>query len=477
MEQLKAQNNKFATRKSQTYHFSSLKENAFPVLLYIGPTREYFCEYEQCMVENLIKDEVFKELSEAGINVILGHDETHEEIVEILRLCEKYQMVYLPRYNSRQLPFYDTEKGQMVSYNDLTDDEKTNAKKEFIDYINLYKDYPAFGGVMGGDEPGSMLLPAYIEMKKVFDSICPEKLYYVNMLGPDSEKQPWLKYGPFGLSGGVAPDELTWMDVIYNYANTVGLEVMSYDNYIFYRNTIRPVLLRDVDRLRRACFHPKPIWNCILNGQEGELLTGQNKAETFYQANMSIVAGCSGLILYPGFSPIECGHTPQRALYDRKTGEKTEYYYWYKELLTHLHCCEDVLMNASYEGLIKTGVNGGEISTEKLIQMEEHLEKQGTGDSVVHTSMLLDSFGALVGVHSTQTQVLVGCYNYKGKAALYLVNNSACRDTEVTLRFKTAQGVCAIENAKEKHYASVDSLVKQLQAGEGVLYVLESSIQ
>ena len=229
-----------------------------------------------------------------------------------------------------------------------------------------------------------------------------------------------------------------------------------------------------VDRMRRGCYHPKPIWNCILNGQEGEDLTGQSKAETFYQTNLSIAAGCSGLILYPGFSPKECGHTPQRAFYDRKTGEKTEYYHWYKELLTHIHKCEKVLMNSAYMGLIKTGINGGEISTDKLIQLEEHLEKQGTGDSVVHTSLLLDSFGALNRVSSTKSQVLVGCYNYNGIPALYLVNNSAYMDTEVILGFNCEQTVIAIENAQEISYKKVDTIKKQLSAGEGVLYILSN---
>ena len=373
---------KFAVERPQTYAFNFLGKNTFPVLLYIGPTSEYFCEYEGCTVNSLITDEVFRELSEMGVNAICGHDENHETIVKILNFCEKYRMVYLPRYNTRGFGFYDSQKKDVVVYDDLSEEEKRKAEQEFIQFINLYKDYPAFGGVMGGDEPGMLLVPAYIAMKKVFDSICPDKLFYINMFGPDSEKQIWLSHGPFTLAaindGHSSPDTLTWLDVIYNYANTVGLDVMSYDNYIFYRNSIRPVLLRDVDRMRRGCYHPKPIWNCILNGQEGEDLTGQSKAETFYQTNLSIAAGCSGLILYPGFSPKECGHTPQRAFYDRKTGEKTEYYHWYKELLTHIHKCEKVLMNSAYMGLIKTGINGGEISTDKLIQLEEHLEKQGT---------------------------------------------------------------------------------------------------
>ena len=473
----KIQNSKFATEKPQTYHCNFLGKSRFPILLYIGPTGEYYSEYEECTVANLRTEQTFKELSEMGVNTICGHNESYEDNIKILEYCEKYQMVYLPRYNTQGFGFYDTEKKNIVTYNELSDADKDDAKQKFIQFINLYKDYPAFGGVMGGDEPGMALVPAYIEMKKIFDSICPDKLFYVNMFGPDSEKQVWLNYGPFigqALKDGhSSPDTLTWIDVIYNYANTVGLDVMSFDNYIFFRNTIRPVLLRDVDRMRRGCFHPKPIWNCILNGQEGEELTGQTKEETFYQTNLSIAAGCSGLILYPGFSPVECGHTPQRAFYDRKTGAKTEYYYWYKELLTHIHKCEKYLMNANYKGLIKTGVDGGAISTEKLIQLEEHLEKQGTGDSVVHTSMLLDSFGPLVGVHSTKSQVLVGCYTYKGKNVLYLVNNSAYIDTEVTLQFSNAQKVYAIDNAKGKHYSNVKTLVKQLNAGEGVLYVLD----
>ena len=218
-----------------SYSFDFLGKDTFPVLIYVGPTREYFCEYEKCTVKSLIRDEVFKDLSEMGVNVVCGHWETHSEMLEILDYCRKYRLVFLPRYDPEKFGYYDADKKGISVYHDLCEDQKIKARIDFTEFINKYKDHPAFGGVCTGDEPGIDLVPAYVEMKKIFDSICPNKLFYVNMFGPDSEGQPWLKYGPFAdkatKDGLSSPGTLTWIDVIYNYANTVGLEVERAESY------------------------------------------------------------------------------------------------------------------------------------------------------------------------------------------------------------------------------------------------------
>ena len=47
-------------------------------------------------------------------------------------------------------------------------------------------------------------------------------------------------------------------------------------------------------------------------------------------------------------------------------------------------------------------------------------------------------------------------------------------DTEVILGFNCEQTVIAIENAQEISYKKVDTIKKQLSAGEGVLYILSN---
>ena len=470
--------------KVTTYSFEKLGKDAFPIMLYIGPTIEYYSDYEGCTVKNLITDEVFKEIAEMGVNLICGHWENRREIDAMLDLCAKYNILYLPRLDLQKYGFayYDFSQKRIVCYNEYSEEKKAQVKAEYIAEVSKYKDHPAFGGVCAGDEPGSDVIEGYVEMKKIFDEVAPGKFFYVNMLGPDSESLPCLKFNPFCCEAGEAEnmdkEQITWLDVIYNYANTVGLDVMCYDNYICWNNMIRPVLLRDIDRLRRGSYHPKALWTAIIAGtfwEGGETgFPGQSKAETFYQSNLAIAGGCCGLLIFPGFSPIELAHTEQRSFYDRVTGEKTEYYYWYKELFAHIHKCEKVLMNSVYKGLIKTGINGGDISTEKVVQFEQHLEKQGTGDTVVHTSLLLGSFEQLVGVNSTNTQVVVGCYNYDGKTAFYLTNNSASIATEITLTFSENVNVYSVDNAEEKMYQNMKSLKKQLNGGDGVLYVVET---
>ena len=86
----KIQNTKFATEKPQTYHFNFFGKSRFPILLYIGPTGEYYSEYEECTVANLRTEQTFKELSEMGVNTICGHNESYEDNIKILEYCKQY---------------------------------------------------------------------------------------------------------------------------------------------------------------------------------------------------------------------------------------------------------------------------------------------------------------------------------------------------------------------------------------------------
>ena len=73
---------------------------------------------------------------------------------------------------------------------------------------------------------------------------------------------------------------------------------------------------------------------------------------------------------------------------------------------------------------------------------------------------------------SVSGDAMVGCFNYNGKTALYVVNYSYENAQHIKLDFGGTQNVRMIQNA-ETSYVKGKSLTLDMAAGEGILLVLE----
>ena len=83
----------------------------------------------------------------------------------------------------------------------------------------------------------------------------------------------------------------------------------------------------------------------------------------------------------------------------------------------------------------------------------------------------LNSFRELTSVSGDDS--IVGCFDYKGKAAYYVVNNSTTKDkAKVTLHFNNNYASEVIQNATEYNLTG-KNLTLTLAPGEGVLVVLK----
>ena len=82
---------------------------------------------------------------------------------------------------------------------------------------------------------------------------------------------------------------------------------------------------------------------------------------------------------------------------------------------------------------------------------------------------VISSYGDLTSVNGES--VLVGCFDYKGKNAYYVVNNSLSQNTTAKLTFKNdVKATCF--TLKSDYNTSGKTLSLNLTAGEGVLIVL-----
>ena len=92
-------------------------------------------------------------------------------------------------------------------------------------------------------------------------------------------------------------------------------------------------------------------------------------------------------------------------------------------------------------------------------------------DPSIPAADTLTKYGALTGVSHSGAAFLTGCFDYGGKNAFYVVNNSITQSGTVTLRFeKSVSGSRVIDGAKTTFSGS--SLSLTLKAGEGALVTL-----
>ena len=68
---------------------------------------------------------------------------------------------------------------------------------------------------------------------------------------------------------------------------------------------------------------------------------------------------------------------------------------------------------------------------------------------------------------------MVGCFNYLGKSAFYVVNYDTQYAQEITLDFYSNYNMRVIQKA-ETSYVDTSSLTLTMNAGEGVLVVIEN---
>lgn len=67
---------------------------------------------------------------------------------------------------------------------------------------------------------------------------------------------------------------------------------------------------------------------------------------------------------------------------------------------------------------------------------------------------------------------VIGCFNYQGKTALYVVNYSYKTAQKIELDFVKECNVKVVQTA-ETSYVKADSLTLEMAAGDGVLLVFE----
>lgn len=420
-------------------------KDVMPITGYFGP---YLHDYEH--LPYYFTDEIFKLTADAGINLMVysaADYASHPELVEQnLERGEKYGV------------------GVFVTDNSIVEKKEQDniTVQEVEKQIAKYKDRKAYCGMYVVDEPtatyfcaadGSKLISRYKAVSQILQKDL-NQLCYINLL-------PIHNFLP--------ETRENYERYVNEFCDELQPKVVLWDFYPFdkYREGKMEVYFYNMNIIREAATKRNlPFWAFVQAGAQWNDGWGNFEVEKPYfpnepqfnwNVNTSLAFGAQGIQYFPLIQPVQFTLTTgEEGDYECNgiigaMGNKTQWYFYAQKINQHIAAIDEVLMNSVHKGVIASG---------------EQAKKDLSLTSCVIEAESFEQLQAVAG------DAMVGCFNYQGKAALYVVNYSFEHAQNITLEFDGVQKLTMIQNAKESE-VTADSLTLDMVAGEGILIVIQ----
>ena len=396
-----------------------------------------------------ITDEYFKMIAEAGINLLPWNNIDYSTSTALhekyLDLAAKYKI------------------GVYVSDSAILNKigKETVTAEELAIEVAKYSDHPAYCGLYLIDEPKTPYYMAnhrnnFLSEYAVMSPLLQQELgvdCYTNLFPIhefDKNKEAYEQY-------------------VQDFIDTLQPQKLIFDFYPFdkFREGKMDVFFWNMDVVRDAAQkRDLPYWGAIQAGAQwnddsayfdSETPYYPNKSQFDWSVNAHLAFGVQGLIYFPLIQPLAYAYAESTPWdFERNgmigvIGNKTQWYYYAQEINQHIAAIDEVLMNSVHKGIIVSG-------------------EQAKKDMSLTTCVMED--GTFHQLRSVSGDAMVGCFNYNGKTALYVVNYSMECAQNITLKFDGRQNIRMIQNT-ETSYVAAKTLKLDMAAGEGVLVVLE----
>lgn len=436
------------------YYFDRFGDEVMPVGGYIGPTSGF--GYNGTYMDSQITDYHYGLVEDCGLNFIVGMKpdyKTHrQDVLDSLKYADQHNVMYFVR---------DTRLFE------VTDDNAANkgnylyvSLQEFQDMVKEYSSYNSFAGLVCRDEPWASMFDQVKQILYYFDeTFDSNKLLYVNSLSYQCPAG-WFGSG----STGTENNDMTiegYMKEWFKAFPTLGY--YSYDTYPFITEEagyIRTDIFKNYSLAKRYSeANGVPFWVFMQAGGNwgGESNWRKtNRGEVLWQVNTALAFGAKGYTWFPYNTPPENINSPEGddGLIGRG-GQTTPQWYYAQEANRQTHACDHILMKSAYKGIIyhlsgeQDTSNNVEMPKEEIISEYRQL-KSVSGDNAI-----------------------VGCFNYLGRTALYVVNNSVTKDkAKITLSFDDSYEYEVIQRAAS-YNVSGSSIQLTFSPGEGACIVLK----
>ncbi len=415
----------------------------------------------------LVDDKYFSLIADAGLNMIVYSADVQEaSVMRSLELGEKYgigQFANVAIVDTLVRRLRDEEplskayrKGDPLPFD--TRELYESAKRLFS--------YDSLLGIRGTDEPFWYQLDGLAEVSRMVREIGRGDMQmYVNALG----------YGGGDLTYGGWRENITQEQYFEKIFSDVKVPFLSSTGY-FYTQKDTPdkdlsIMFPTLSSVRSlAQKNNIPLWRMLQAGGQwnDESIEKEsvdyypNEGELLFDVNIALCYGCKAIQYFPLISPLHFAYAPD-GTYDfnrngliSAVGSVTEWYYYAQKANKQIKAIDHVLMNSANIGLIVHGEKANALAR-TTDENREELIRDG-------------KFRQLTSVSGDDC--FVGCFDYLGGTALYVVNYSRKEKANVTLNFDKKYGYEVIQRAVSSEVAAT-KLPLTLEAGEGVLVVLK----
>ena len=426
---------------------------------------------------------VYEAIADSGINLItyspIEYSSGATFLQQSLALAEKYG-----------IGVFVTDTG----LNTIIKDEDENVTEQTVltnptdiaKQMEGYSVYDSFLGVNIVDEPKS----SYDESNDLFKDL--SATHYKRYQYYEDITQSLLPYanvtGYVNLHGSQAMDAGKYSTYVKNIEKDV--DVLSFDSYLYFEEGSATQALRvatyleSLDLIRQTAKDSnKPFWSYVQAGSDyrddknnSASTYHYTKEDTLWIVNTSLAFGAKGIQYFPLLQPeyfsydntSENGHDYDRNGIIGADNEKNQNYEFVKAANTQIQAIDEVLMKSNNKGVIVTGDAYAAIYIAKNLRDYEFtgiIKKSNN----TYTTKLKDI--------SDDKDVMVGCFDYRGSEAFYVVNYDRTENASqtITLTFNGSQQYRLIQEAKTT-YGQGDSVELTIPSGAGVLVVLEDHI-
>ena len=419
-------------------------DDVMPLSGYYGP---YVAEYsfDGQSLPSYLTDDVFESLSGCGLNMLhysgANYQTQREMVYELLDLGNKHNV-----------GIFVTD--QEVTYRGLFQDDEEKDLQNRAALLTRYCDYPSFCGVYVIDEPGAPYYhPQTEEGREIADLVAVSKALNkldvvpsINLLPPVTEA-----------------DYEAYQRYVEEYCSTCEPRYLSYDYYPYYGEGTKELYFWTMDTIRKyAEEYDIPFWSYIqcgndfLDTEHESAPYAPTEGQLHWNVNTTLAYGAKGIEYFMAIQPsfftyTTTGYDFQRTGLIGAWGNKTQWWYYVQNVNKQIQAIDSVLMNSAHKGVIVTG--------EDATQQTKGLGAIIEGDSWRE-------------LKSVEGNTLIGCFNYQGKTALYVVNFEEEYAQKVTLNLQDSYNMSVTQDA-EVYKVNTNQLILDLKAGEGALVVFD----
>lgn len=428
------------------------RDNTMPIIGFYGPHMPEYSSSNGWEIPNYLDESYFQMLQECGINLINYFNNDYaanpKAVQKTLELGEKYDIC---------MYVYDSGLKSGMTM------------EEIEERISEYSHYRSFKGIVVCDEPGSpdygqtaRLLENYYDICQKINSI-EGVTAYINLFAfhPD-----WI-----GVDNNTIWRERPYFEAYVDaYCKGCAAKVVSEDYYIFDVHSVENSkdYFENLEILNEyAQKYDIPYWMHIqLGGQWNDSLNERESedyyplpTEVMWNVNTSLSCGAKGIAYFPLLQPYYFAYAPNGKMDFKRNGlitangEKSVWYDAVKRVNQQIQAVDEYLMQMTLKQMVVKGHYA------KL-----NLPKATTSYGALQSVVLGDEFNPY--------GVIIGCFDYHGSQAFYVVNNDIHTTQNITLQLDDIYTVRIISvDGNEKKNG--DSCEVSLDKASAALILLE----